>query len=91
MCQKTGKRDLHLEPVGMHCGLWSVTPDKGDLFDIDFFCKCIGIKRSELKELLEKEQILFSIRVEVLCFETKELAEKAIDVIVGTTNTKVRP
>lgn len=77
--QKENK--LYLETVKLRQGSYSITPECGDLYDIEFFCKILGLSRVDLAQLLNKSGISFCFVSNVLCFETEKLAQKAIDEI----------
>lgn len=88
-CLRSKKHRLYLETVRMHCGLYSITPDIGDLYDINLFCKYIGVRKTELKLILKCDRIPFTVYSGVLCFTTEELAEKAIKAIYKFVDAKV--
>lgn len=85
-CQNKDK--LHLSTVKLGCGLISITPEIGDLYDIDFFCRYIGIPKGELMLLLANGEIPFVFHTSVLCFASEELAVKAIDKICAAVESK---
>lgn len=82
---------MYLETIKMSCGMYSITPELGDLYDVDFFCNCINITRSELEALLKNNGVSFSFHSNVLCFKTKKLAEKAMEIFQNIADRRAVP